>query len=188
MLINEGHDDLVSQGREILPDVLERGGEGHVYNPGNDGHITRTGKGNPVERLGQPVRPAEYAPFSFRQIVEFVLFLPLNFIPYAGTPLFLVATGYRAGPFHHWRYFRLRGFDKKERKKFVKRRKLQYTWFGTVSLILQLVPILNMVFLCTSAVGSAQWAAKIEDRRKAIIGEGQGRSRAADEPFSDYPV
>lgn len=43
-----------------------------------------------------------YGPFSFRQIAEFVILLPLNFVPYFGVPLFLFLTGYRAGPLQHW--------------------------------------------------------------------------------------
>lgn len=38
--------------------------------------------------------------------------------------------------------------------------------FGTVALLLQLVPVLSMVFLLTSAAGSALWAVKLEERRR----------------------
>lgn len=38
----------------------------------------------------------------------------------AGTPLFLVKRGYRAGPLQYWRYFQLLGFDKNEKREFVK--------------------------------------------------------------------
>lgn len=83
---------------------------------------------NPVQRLGKPTKASVYGPFSFRQIVEFVILLPLNFVPYVGVPLFLLLTGYRAGPLQHWRYFDLRKFDRKQRNEFMKRRKWQYTW------------------------------------------------------------
>lgn len=81
-----------------------------------------------LKMLGKPATSAVYAPFSLRQIVEFVLLLPLNFVPVVGIPLFLALTGYRAGPFHHWRYFQLRDFTKDDRKRFVLRRKLRYMW------------------------------------------------------------
>ncbi len=83
---------------------------------------------NPVKRLGKPRGSAVYAPFSLRQIVEFIVLLPVNFIPYAGVPLFLVATGWRAGPLLHWRYFSLKGMNRKERDLWVKRRRSSYTW------------------------------------------------------------
>ncbi|KAH8819759.1 hypothetical protein F5884DRAFT_761685 [Xylogone sp. PMI_703] len=123
---------------------------------------------NSVKMLGKPTTSAVYAPFSFCQIIEFIFALPLNLIPVVGTPAFLIITGARAGPFHHWRYFKLRGITKKERQNEIKQRRAKYTWFGTVSLILQLVPVLSMFFLLTSAAGSALWAVKLEEQKRLI--------------------
>ncbi|KAL8674660.1 MAG: hypothetical protein Q9168_000968 [Polycauliona sp. 1 TL-2023] len=145
-LINEGCSDLVATSR--------------VVDPSAD---------NPVRQLGKPVTSAIYSPFSLRQIVEFIVFLPLNFIPVAGTPLFLIMTGYRAGPLHHYRYLHLLGYTKKERNIYLGRRKLRYTWFGITALILQLVPVLSMFFLLTTATGSALWVSKLE-KEKSIAG------------------
>lgn len=75
VLINEGYTDLIATSRILDPD-------------GKD----------PVKQLGKPTMSAVYSPFSFRQIAEFIIFLPLNLIPVAGTPMFLFLTGYRAGP------------------------------------------------------------------------------------------
>lgn len=122
---------------------------------------------NSVQMLGTPTISSIYSPFSLRQILEFVILLPLNFIPYIGVPLFLFLTGYRAGPFHHWRYFKLLGLSKKDRTDYVRKRQLKYTWFGTVALSLQLIPVLSMFFLLTSAAGSALWAAKMEQARRS---------------------
>lgn len=144
VLIHRGFRDLVAGSRVLNPD-----GE------------------NPLKELGKPIVTAVYSPFSLRQILEFIFLLPLNLIPVAGTPMFLILTGYRAGPFHHWRYFKLLGFTKKERKAFVKRRQLRYTWFGTVALLLQLVPVLSMLFLMTTAAGSALWVVNLEQKRRA---------------------
>jgi len=123
---------------------------------------------NPVKMLGIPASPAVYSPFSFRQIIEFVLFLPLNLIPVIGTPFFLVITGARAGPLHHWRYFKLRGLNKKERNNEIRSRQWKYTWFGTVALLLQLIPILSMFFLLTTAAGSALWVFKLEEQKRVL--------------------
>lgn len=105
VLVNEGHEQLVAGSR-----ILYLEGE------------------NPVKRLGKPIISAVYAPFSLRQIVEFIVLLPLNFIPVAGTPMFLILTGYRAGPFHHWRYFQLLDLSKRQRTENIRTRQLQYTW------------------------------------------------------------
>lgn len=158
---------------------------------------------NPVKKLGKRSRSAEYAPFSFRQIFEFVLFLPLNLIPLVGTPLFVILTGYRAGPFHHWRYFKLLGLTRKERKAAIQSRRWKYTWygtwayflchianniprFGTTALLLQLIPVAQMFFLLTTATGSALWATKLEQQRNVLEGgeTGQAASHADGEQRS----
>ena len=153
VLVQEGCRDLVAKSRNI-----DQEGD------------------NSVKRLGKPTASAVYSPFSLRQILEFIVFLPLNLIPVAGTPMFLLMTGYRAGPLHHWRYFKLLGFSKTERQAFVKGRKLRYTWFGTIALLLQLVPILSMLFLLTTAAGSALWVVKLEKRRKGLEEAGQSQT------------
>lgn len=134
-----------------------------------------------VKSLGRPQVSAVYSPFSLRQIVEFVLLLPLNFIPIVGTIIFLVLTGYRAGPLHHWRYFQLLGLAKQQRKMAERQRRFAYTCFGTAALVLQLVPVLSMLFLLTTACGSALWVVRIEtDRRIAEseeVAEGTNRYR-----------
>ena len=162
VLINEGYTDLVAASRILDPD----------------------GK-NPVKQLGKPTTSAIYSPFSLRQILEFIVFLPMNLIPVAGTPMFLFITGYRAGPFHHWRYFKLLDFTKKERQAFVKQRQLKYTWFGTVALLLQLIPVLSMLFLLTTAAGSALWVTKLEAKRRSLeenAEDGRARERYVDDP------
>lgn len=147
VLIDGGCEDLVSQGRML------------------DGTAD-----NSVKMLGTPLIKSVYSPFSFRQIIEFVLLLPLNLVPYVGVPFFLLLTGYRAGPLQHWRYWKLLGLNKKERNVEIKKRKLKYMWFGAVHLLLQLVPGLSMFFLVTSAAGSGLWVVKIEQERQLRLG------------------
>lgn len=142
VMIIKGHSDLVKTRRAIDPEEPD-----------------------PVKCLGPRDKGAEFSPFSLRQIIEFIFLLPLNFVPFVGVPLFLFATGYRAGPLLQWRYYQLKGFDKQQRKTFIssKSRRWQYTWFGTAHLLLQLVPVLSLLFLITTAIGSALWAADQED-------------------------
>jgi uncharacterized protein involved in cysteine biosynthesis len=161
VLIDQGLSDLVAQGR-LLDQTADTS----------------------VKMLGKPTTKAMYAPFSFRQILEFVILLPLNLIPFVGVPIFLVLTGYRAGPFHHWRYFKLLGLTKKERSVYIKRRQMKYTWFGIVSLALQLVPVLQMFFLMTTACGAALWAAKMEKARRS---REEATTDAEHEPYRDEP-
>jgi uncharacterized protein involved in cysteine biosynthesis len=137
--------------------------------------------------LGKPTSSAVYSPFSFRQIAEFILFLPLNLIPLVGTPAFLILTGARAGPLHHWRYFKLRGLTKKERNREIKGRRGKYTWFGTIALLLQLVPVASMFFLLTTACGSALWVIKLEEQ-KMLIEEAPVVDVEAPPVYTDDPI
>ena len=172
---------------ETLVDVFDA----VLINTGNRGlvaaaRVLHDDGDDPVKQLGKPTESAIYSPFSLRQIVEFICLLPLNLIPVAGTPIFLFMTGYRAGPFHHWRYFQLRGLSKPERRDFVQRRKLRYTWFGTVALLLQLIPVLSMFFLLSTAAGSALWVAQFEKARKALaVGSDDQNARAS---YTDDPA
>ncbi|KAI9816622.1 MAG: hypothetical protein M1827_001755 [Pycnora praestabilis] len=164
VLIHKGHKALVSSART-------------VDTTGDD----------PVHQLGKPKTSAIYSPFSFRQIIEFILFLPLNLIPVAGIPLFLVLTGYRAGPLQHWRYFKLLGSTKKDRNKTISQRRWSYTWFGTIALMLQLVPVLSMFFLLTTAAGSALWVDRLEKERISAQ-EHDTEEPLAREEYTDDPV
>lgn len=161
VLVNEGFEDLVGQAR-----ILDREA------------------GNAVKMLGKPTKSAVYSPFSLRQIIEFVVFLPINLIPVAGVPLFLVLTGYRAGPLHHWRYFKLLEFSKKERQQYIKSKQTSYTGFGMVAMALQLVPVLSMFFLLTTAAGSALWVVQLESARRAA----QAEQVPLPESYHDDPI
>lgn len=120
--------------------------------------------------LGKPTTRAEYQPWSLIQIVELIVFLPLNLVPYVGTPAFIMITGSRLGRLSHHRWFKLRGLDKKDMKREFSLRRWEYLWFGTVAMILELVPILSFFFLLTSTAGSAMWAAKLEERARLRVG------------------
>jgi len=165
VVVGKGHADLVKTVRTVDEDAA-----------------------NSIQALGTREKGAEFSPFSFRQIVEFVILLPLNFIPYAGVPLFLLLTGYRAGPLLMWRYFKLKGMDKRTRNVFIRQkgRRWEFMWFGTAHLMLQLVPVASLLFLLTTAAGSALWAADMEDRAKR---QSHPNLDSSDEPppYTDEP-
>ena len=149
VLISEGYEHLVKKRRPVADDINES---------------------DPVKRMGPREKGAIFAPFSFRQILEFIILLPLNFVPFVGVPLFLLLTGYRAGPLLNWRYYALKELTKKERNAFIKtkKRRWEYTWFGTIYMILQLIPVLSIFFLLTSAAGSALWTVHIERESNSL--------------------
>ncbi|KAK3314194.1 hypothetical protein B0H66DRAFT_483111 [Apodospora peruviana] len=125
---------------------------------------------NSVRMLGKPTQRAEYQPWSLIQIVELIVFLPLNLIPFVGPPAFLIITGARVGKLSHYRWYKLRGLTKKEIKKEISLRVWEYTWFGTVAMLLELVPILSFFFLLSTTAGSALWVVKMEESSRIRIG------------------
>ncbi|KAM0812052.1 hypothetical protein AB5N19_14369 [Seiridium cardinale] len=152
-----------------------------------------------VKMLGKPSTTAVFQPWSLVQIIELIICLPLNLIPYVGTPAFIIITGARLGTFAHYRWFELHGLSKKERKREISRRRWEYIWFGTVAMLLELVPILSFFFLLTSTTGSALWAAKLEYQARqppATEPVGNNAGEAVDDdqpdapppPYSDDPV
>ncbi|KAM7202979.1 hypothetical protein V8F20_004226 [Naviculisporaceae sp. PSN 640] len=153
---------------------------------------------NSVKMLGKPTVRAEYQPWSLVQILELIFFLPLNLIPYVGCPAFIMITGTRLGKLSHHRWFVLKGLNKRERKSEIQLRSWEYIWFGTVAMVLNLIPILSFFFLLTSAAGAALWVAKIEDELKppsaaehiARIRASMGGPRPQDnmEPYRDSEV
>jgi hypothetical protein len=111
---------------------------------------------------------------------------------------------------HHWRYFKLLGLSKKERKEEIRRRRWKYTWyatlfleilvesgfegemltkyrFGSIALLLQLVPVFSMFFLLTTACGSALWVVKLEEQKR-LVDEALVRDGEIPGPYTDDPV
>jgi len=143
---------------------------------------------NSVKMLGKPTSRAEYQPWSLVQIVELIFFLPLNLIPYVGCPAFIMITGSRVGKLSHHRWYKLRGLNKKEIKQELSLRAWEYTWFGTVAMILELIPILSFFFLLTTTAGSALWVAKMEERSRIRVGRPATAEEQAAASRSEPPV
>lgn len=130
---------------------------------------------NSVKMLGKPTSPACFNPWSTIQIVELVFFLPLNLIPYVGTFVFIIITGTRLGKLSHHRWFQLRGLSKAAQKDEIKRLEWDCVFFGTMAMILELIPVLSFFFLLTTAAGSAMWAADMEKARRRETESDAGR-------------
>lgn len=134
--------------------------------------------------LGKPTSSAVYSPWSIIQILELIFFLPLNLIPYAGTPAFILITGTRLGKLSHHRWFQLRGLSKEAAKKEARHLVWEDIWFGTVAMILELVPLLSLFLLLTTTAGAALWTAKMEKAAQSSS-EGDAAGPNAPPPYAD---
>lgn len=158
VMIMRGHEQLVSKGREIRlqgPYTRILGREVNVK-PGLVDGLTREGA------------------------LRYLISLPLNTIPGIGTAMFLAYNGEKQGPGYHARYFELKGWDKQVREEFVHQRKAEYTAFGAVGVMLNMVPFIGLVFGLTTTVGAALWASKLETTHESLEGTGRHVSKAGE--------
>lgn len=164
-LINHGFTDLIAPQRILFHDAP-----------------------NAVKMLGKPTSRAEYQPWSLVQIIELIVFLPLNLVPYVGTPAFIMITGTRLGKLSHHRWFKLKGWSKKDIKRELRARRWEYVWFGTVAMLLELVPVLSFFFLLTTTAGAAMWVARLEERSRIRVGRPITAEERAAQQDADGPV
>lgn len=152
-MINEGLVDLVAPQRLLFPDAP-----------------------NSVKMLGKPTSRAEYAPWSIIQLLELVIYLPLNLIPVVGSPAYIILTGSRLGKLSFHRWYKLRGLGRRERKAEANKYGWDFVWFGTVAMVLELVPLLAFFFLLTTATGCALWVSKLEKKSRGWGSDVQARA------------
>eukprot|EP01095_Lingulamoeba_sp_RSL-Kostka_P008276 TRINITY_DN2735_c0_g1_i1.p1 TRINITY_DN2735_c0_g1~~TRINITY_DN2735_c0_g1_i1.p1 ORF type:complete len:308 (+),score=57.18 TRINITY_DN2735_c0_g1_i1:152-1075(+) len=87
---------------------------------------------------------------------------PLNFLPYVGNILYLVVNAFTFGWSGQSNYLNQLGITLKEQILFTRTRWKEFFLFGLVSLLLDLIPVIGIVFLFTNNVGSAIWAFEME--------------------------
>ncbi|EKG11703.1 hypothetical protein MPH_11196 [Macrophomina phaseolina MS6] len=136
-LLSRGMTSIVSEGRQLKP--------------GND----------PINKLGKMLKKP-FARFTPKAIIQYLIYLPLNFIPVVGTIMFVVLRGRKAGPAAHARYFQLKGMNSHQKEDFVEKRQAAYTSFGIPAVLLELIPVAGLFFSFTNTVGAALWAADME--------------------------
>ncbi|KII84121.1 hypothetical protein PLICRDRAFT_168216 [Plicaturopsis crispa FD-325 SS-3] len=136
--------------------VLVQEGQTRLVERGRVVHGSGTGK-----KLGKALKKP-LAKFSPSALTYYLMTLPLQFIPVAGAVIFFVLNGAKTGPSLHSRYFQLKGLSSEERKSFVSTHRGAYTAMGTVALLFNTIPLLNIFFAFTNACGAALFAADIE--------------------------
>ncbi|PPR05955.1 hypothetical protein CVT24_004661 [Panaeolus cyanescens] len=109
---------------------------------------------------------------SGRQTFWYIVELPINLIPIVGWYMFLCLQGWHLGRWQQFRYWQLMGYGPEQRKEMVKRNRWRYWTFGIVQVSLQMVPVLSIFFLFSTATGAGLWAVEAE-RRKAREGYGE---------------
>ena len=103
LLSKHGTQDLVGQGRQV-----------------------KASGSDPISKLGKMLK----RPFA---LIRYLMFLPLNAIPFVGTVIFVILQGRKAGPGAHDRYFQLKGWSSEQRRRHIEEFSGAYTrYVGSV--------------------------------------------------------
>lgn len=152
-LLEQGCGRLVATGREVNTSPSTSS---------TSNSTSTSSAGEELEKLGKiTTHPIEES--SLRtSVIRSLLYLPLNFIPIIGTPVYVILQGSRAGEVAHARYFQLKGWDAKKRRMWLDGLKAEYLSFGVVAFLLEMIPFVSLGFAFTNTVGAALWAVDLE--------------------------
>lgn len=96
------------------------------------------------------------------RVFLFLLTLPLNAIPILGTLLFLYLNGFYYAWSLHYPYFHAIGLSFQQGKDYVDRNEMSYRQFGTMAVLLELIPLVNLISPISNLIGSVLWTVEIE--------------------------
>ena len=108
--------------------LLSKGGTTNLVGQGRQ---VKASGSDPISKLGKLVKkPFEkYTPTA---LVRYLMYLPLNAIPVAGTILFVILQGRKAGPGAHARYFQLKGWSGEQKRRHIEDFKGAYTRYAEI--------------------------------------------------------
>ena len=106
-------------------------------------------------------------------MVQYLLTLPLAFIPLIGWALFLYLNATKTAKSYVTPYLRRgRGLTTNElRAQMVDKYEAEFNSFGAVALLLEQIPIVGAVFQITNFVGAALWVEKLDATRNLVDGD-----------------
>lgn len=98
-------------------------------------------------------------PYTVTRLV-FLFFI--NLIPVIGPLIVFFFKASSKGLQAHNRYFKLKGYTRKEIRANHKQNKAVYTAFGVTALLLEMIPVINIFFMFTNTIGAALWVVDLE--------------------------
>jgi hypothetical protein len=104
-------------------------------------------------------------------ITQYLITLPLAFIPFIGWALFVYINAAKTAKGYVSPYLRRgRGLTTDElRSQVVERHEAEFNSFGAVALLLEQIPIIGALFQITNFVGAALWVEKLDASKQ--VGE-----------------
>ena len=111
-----------------------------------------------------PADPNTHGPsrLEIASAAALILTLPINLIPVAGQVIYVGANALLQGKVSHDQYFDLKGWGPKRREVFYKLHTREYWTFGVYKIVLQLMPVVNLIGGFVNAIAAANFAADLE--------------------------
>ncbi|GJJ71227.1 CysZ protein [Entomortierella parvispora] len=140
-------------------------------------HVLEQNKGNGVVKCMRGVQGGLL--IVFIQIIVLLLTLPLNLVPvlgqviYAGINGWILTFGMR---FHY--DVEIRNYSVSQSKSEAWKRRSDFVGFGGIAVLLELIPLANLLFMWTNIVGCALWVAdEIEKAERTTMAQQQEPQR-----------
>ncbi|KAJ1656917.1 hypothetical protein IWQ61_003598 [Dispira simplex] len=97
--------------------------------------------------------------FGLFQVLVLLLTIPVHALVIVGTVLVVIINGVILAWGYMLHYLiELRGMSFGQSRRWVLLNRKSYMSFGTVAFLLELIPLFNIIFMFTNAVGAALWA------------------------------
>jgi len=104
--------------------------------------------------------------FLAKFVIRNLIVVPLNmFIPFAGIPISAAIKAVSTARNLHAQYFVAKKMTPLEIATFMEERKLDYYSFGFTAALVEMIPIIGLLFSISNRVGAAMWAFDLEKRQ-----------------------
>ncbi|KAK9475314.1 uncharacterized protein V1510DRAFT_842 [Dipodascopsis tothii] len=155
VLSRKGYDDLVAKGQyQFPPEVPDR----------TSSRATRYF----LHKCNVKYRRFMLKVFSPYFLFKKVIIVPIRFIPFFGPVIIALLNSSAKGKKCQARYFELKGYNARVVRLYTRQREGGYLVFGSMAGLLEIVPVLGMIFYFTNITGAALWAAKMEYAQRSV--------------------
>lgn len=97
---------------------------------------------------------------------QLFIYLPLHFMPYVGTPAFLVLAGHGYAQYLQRRCYQINRLSIVEEKPDSDARWWEFAAFVSVVLAVRLIPFCSFLALLTNSAGCAMWGSRTQSLRQ----------------------
>lgn len=100
------------------------------------------------------------------RLVLLVVTLPINLLPIVGSVIYAWLNGTIVAWEYHLLFFELKNFTFAQQKAYVTDHKVQYSAFGMLAVLLEMIPGFGLLFAFTNTVGAALLAVHFEEEER----------------------